>query len=226
MPLSNTETNIEQSSLSGSQTAYITGRPVFLKYYDTGSGKWERQSGSGAPYVTLLPNYLNDSLGAIKVDLVGTETVVISGSSNVVITGSTVPLQVSGSQLRVQLQVYSGSGYVDAGFGEGYSDIPVTFTTPGVVDTNIEGQVQITGSTITLPITGSVDSRQSGSWIISGSFGGIGDAPAGKQTTRINYFYSGSYVTGSVYSGSSERLFGLTYSYDGSGNVTQIVRGV
>ena len=47
------ETDAEISSFSGSSiTSFDIGKPVYNKYFDT-AGKWERWSGSGAPYVII-----------------------------------------------------------------------------------------------------------------------------------------------------------------------------
>jgi len=114
------ETNIESTSVTG-QTVFAKGSTGFMKYYDTGSGKWERWSGSGGtPFVTAT----GGSMG---------------------ITGSSW----------------------------------------------LEGDFYITGSAITLPVTGSMDCRQSGSWKIDSN-----------NIVSVVNSSSGSLASGSTFTGS------------------------
>ena len=46
------ETDVEKSSIGGA-AKYKIGTTSYGKYYDNTSEKWERQSGSGAPYSIL-----------------------------------------------------------------------------------------------------------------------------------------------------------------------------
>ena len=47
------ETTLELINISGSSPKYGVGSTSFPKYFDNTTQKWERQSGSGAPYSIL-----------------------------------------------------------------------------------------------------------------------------------------------------------------------------
>ena len=47
------ETDLEKSSIGGA-AKYKIGTASYMKYYDNTSEKWERWSGSGAPFVKLI----------------------------------------------------------------------------------------------------------------------------------------------------------------------------
>jgi len=352
------ETVVENVAITGSYT-YRHGESVFAKYYDTGSGKWERLSGSGAPYVRPHPDLEDTTNKAVRVNVVaggaggglsqiqvttgsgqwvnvgysGSDNAVpvnmvagnisvtstpglssgslyVSGSVNVSgsvqVTGSTVTFSVSGSNISVDARqsgswsINIGGAVVSGSVGiTGSSTLPVNITSDigksvtgsigisitgstatigtSLVGTSISGSVGITGST-TLPInitqdigkslTGSIGLSITGSstlpvslvgTAISGSVGitgsstltvnvsqipavnitgsqtlpvydagvlsNIASAPSGSSIVKMDLTYSGTQLQTIVYSGSSDRLFSLTFTYDGSGNLTKIVRG-
>jgi hypothetical protein len=96
--------------------------------------------------------------------------------------------------------------------------------------TNISGNDVKVGSTSYLKFfdnTSNKWERISGSgsphFIIS-DLSSITHVSLGEAITKIYYSYSGSYITGSVYSGSSSKLFSLTMNYDISGSLISVIR--
>lgn len=103
------ETNFENATITGKNVK--VGQTSYLKYYDTGSEKWERLSGSGAPYIRLLPQFEDAGSNALNVSLVS-GSISISSLDNVRITGS---IAISGSinnwpSSYIISPVISGSG--------------------------------------------------------------------------------------------------------------------
>jgi len=98
-----------------------------------------------------------------------------------------------------RLQIHSGSDYADIGYSGSDLSIPVT-----VIAGDIEfGTIAITGSTVTFPVTGSMDARQSGSWNVdarqSGSWGvGVTEDIGKSITGSIGLSVTGSTIVGDI----------------------------
>ena len=96
-------------SLPSGQKVYKKGSAVLMKYFDTGSNKWERWSGSGGqPYVTIS-----------------------EGDLDIRITGSDVPIGISGSMGLDVKQTGSGELLVVISGISGSTMVPIQVTTDG-----------------------------------------------------------------------------------------------
>lgn len=180
------ETTPEIISFTRSSDAvYGKGSTAFMKYYDTGSSKWERVSGSGSPYVTI-----KDSIG-----------ISVTGSSNTrfAITGSTVTVPVSGSvyitdssgvanrvadnKLRVSAMPYAYD------IAEGNISNHTQFTKLGYVTTvvNVEQDIWSKGGKYVFPTA-------TGSMIVQSTSTLDHSTGSGIRTLKIGYL-DGNYVS-------------------------------
>lgn len=179
------ESILESTSIAG-QTVFSKGSTSFLKYFDTGSGKWERWSGSnGIPFVQISPEYTNSSLDAIKVDLVGAGTVTVTGST-VVDARQSGSWNITGGSIGI-----TGSSTLNVAIVEGMSGSTLTESSiTGSIGLSITGST-LTGINITVPVTGSLTSLSGGSIGITGS----STLPVSMESTAV----SGSIgITGST----------------------------
>jgi len=144
------------------------------------------------------------------------------------LAGDVLKVKLSGSYVDqpTTIKIHSGSGYTDVGYSGSDLSIPVT-----VIAGDIEfGTIAITGSTVTFPVTGSVDARQSGSWNVdarqSGSWGvGVTEDIGKSITGSIALTVSNLRVTGSLtttlYSAFNFALGATGSTGSGNFNVTQ-----
>lgn len=212
MPAGKRETVVEQSSFSGSVSpTYQMGASSYGKYFDNTSGKWERWSGSEAPYIRFIPSLedaVNDSLrvsivsgdielgtigitGSIGLSVTGSNTIGDIGKS---ITGS-IGLSITGSSatLPVSLVGTAVSGSVGI---TGSATLPMS-----LVGTAVSGSVGITGSE-TLNVN-----------VVSGTF-------SGSVTVDPNVIISGSNITLSVSGSVDSRQSGSWNLAGGSIGIT------
>jgi hypothetical protein len=202
------ETDLEINSLSGSSfTAFKIGETVYDKYFDTGSQKWERWSGSGAPYIRLIPSLEDSATNSIRVNIVAGDvelgTVGITGSIGLSVTGSNVikivGIDITGSvTLPVSLVGTAISGSVGL---TGSTQLPSSLTTGGSLKVAIlegmsgrttSGAMYVSGSVNVSGSELSVDARQSGSWNITG--GSIGITGSGTLNLQGSVGITGSEI--------------------------------
>jgi len=162
------ETDAEISSFSGSNiTSFEVGKPVYNKFFDNTSGKWERWSGSGAPFVRFIPSLEDSATNSVRVDIVAGDielgTIGITGSIGLSVTGSNVIKNVG-------IDITGSIGKSITG------SIGLSIT--GSSTLTVQGSVGVTGST---PLI--VDARQSGSWNIAG--GSVGITGSGILNTLV-----------------------------------------